>query len=297
MLARFTVYSSDGVSYEIAVGNTATIGRSADNTISLEGSHVSRQHAIVRCHNAGYQIMDLGSRNGTFVDGQRVVMPMVLQSGARVKIAEYELVFDQWLEEEDESKEAEVSLASTMGEESLMWVAILLCDIRGSSLMAEQVEEGFLARFIGHWFRDAGSLIQGARGVIDKYIGDAVLAYWSGEDQSDECLKVAGDLLRLANERRWPGSDTLLRVGVVLHFGRVTSSNIGQVAMRDATILGDTVNTTFRLEELMKKLDQDLLLTQDFVETLSNREGLVDLGEFQLRGKNQAIHVFCRRLR
>ena len=96
MPAKFRVTSPGGEPFESEVNNTATIGRTGDNTIRLQGNHVSRQHAIVRCHNGyQYQIMDLGSRNGTFVNDQRVVMPITLEPGAKVRIANYELVFDQ----------------------------------------------------------------------------------------------------------------------------------------------------------------------------------------------------------
>ena len=101
MPAKFRVNILGGEPFERAVNNTATIGRTPDNTIALPGNHVSRQHAIVRCHNGfQYQIMDLGSRNGTFVNDQRVVMPVTLEPGARVRIANYELVFDQTPDDE-----------------------------------------------------------------------------------------------------------------------------------------------------------------------------------------------------
>ena len=68
MPAKLKVRTAEAEAFEVEVGNTATIGRSRDNTVSLHTNpHVSRQHAIIRCHNAyQFQIMDLGSRNGTF---------------------------------------------------------------------------------------------------------------------------------------------------------------------------------------------------------------------------------------
>jgi adenylate cyclase len=77
-----------------------------------------------------------------------------------------------------------------------------------------------------------------------------------------------------------------------LHFGRVTSSNIGQVAMRDATIIGDAVNTAFRLEGVTKELNQNLVLSQDFVTVLPPGREFVDFGEFQLKGKSQSVRVY-----
>ena len=298
MPAKFRVYPPDGEPFDKAVNNTATIGRSADNTIPLPGNHVSRQHAIVRCHNAfQYQVMDLGSRNGTFVNEQRVVMPVVLESGARIRIANYQLIFDQTPDDEP-GEHADLTLAATNaeGHQSTLSVAILVCDIRGFSTMAEKLEEGELAQIIGKWFRETGNVVQSAGGIIDKYIGDAVLAYWPARDQqgteSATCLDVALTILELAAARSWPGTEGPFRVAIALHFGRVTSSNIGQVALRDATIIGDAVNTAFRLEGVTKELNQNLVLSQDFITVLPPGREFADFGEFQLKGKSQLVRVY-----
>jgi adenylate cyclase len=298
MPAKFRVYPPGGEPFDQAVNNTATLGRSADNTIPLPGNHVSRQHAIVRCHNAfQYQIMDLGSRNGTFVNEQRVVMPVVLESGARIRIANYQLIFDQTPDDEP-GEHADLTLAATSaeGHQSTLSVAILVCDIRGFSTMAEKLEERELAQIIGNWFRDTGNAVQSAGGIIDKYIGDAVLAYWPARDQQGTecatCLDVALTILELAATRNWPGTEGPFRIAIALHFGRVTSGNIGQVALRDATIIGDAVNTAFRLEGVTKDLNQNLVLSQDFITVLPPGREFVDFGEFQLKGKSQLVRVY-----
>src|ERR1700752_106964 len=298
MPAKFRVYAPGVEPFEGGVHNTATIGRTSDNTIPLPGNHVSRQHAIVRCHNGyQYQIMDLGSRNGTFVNDQRVVMPVTLEPGARVRIANYELVFDQTADDEpSENVDATLAAGSMEGQQAVLSVAILVCDIRGFSSMSEKLGERELAQILGNWFRDIGNAVQSTGGIIDKYIGDALLAYWPARDQQGTecavCLDVALTILQLAANRVWPGTETPFRVGIAVHFGRVTSSNIGQVAMRDATIIGDAVNTAFRLEGVMKLLNQNLVMSQDFATVLPEGRNLTDFGEFQLKGKSQGVRVY-----
>ena len=95
MGAKITVQPAQGDLFEVPIGNTATIGRTRDNTVCLNSSPlVSRQHAVIRCHNGyQYQIIDLGSRNGTFVNDQRVVVPVTLMNGARIRIADNVLTF------------------------------------------------------------------------------------------------------------------------------------------------------------------------------------------------------------
>ncbi|MEI6033466.1 MAG: adenylate/guanylate cyclase domain-containing protein [Verrucomicrobiae bacterium] len=302
MQAKLKVRPSEGEPFEIEVGNTATIGRGKDNTLSLHMSpHVSRQHAIVRCHNAWqYQIMDLGSRNGTFVNGRRVITPVLLEHGSVIRITNNEITFEQ-TESSSPSSSYDATIASeTDGshEESAV-VAIMVCDIRGFSTMSEILPEDSLARTLGEWFREAGNLVQDNGGTIDKFIGDAILAYWiRGSDPGAEVFKAfatGASLLEKAAAKCWPGHpDTPFRVAVALHHGSVTCGNIGLVAQRDATIIGDAVNTVFRVEGVMKPLGQKLAASGDFHTLLPepNQSDFTDLGDHQLKGKNQLVRLF-----
>lgn len=291
--------STGAAAFEVPIGNTATIGRTADNTVSLSFSPtVSRQHAVIRCHNGyEYQLMDLGSRNGTYVNEQRVVMPITLQDGARIRIANAELVFQ--MQEAEEAGGADLTVAGSMASvaQSVQNAAILVCDIRGFSTQSEVLPADQLAMLLGQWFRDAGNLIGKSGGIIDKFIGDAVLAYWQEHaGPPRECavaFETARRMLTLSNKMRWPGSGQPFKVGIAMHYGRVTFGNIGLVAARDATIIGNAVNTAFRLEGIMKELGQDLLLSEKLVETLPPDAGpFEDLGKRPLKGLSEPVGVF-----
>jgi class 3 adenylate cyclase len=123
-------------------------------------------------------------------------MPVTLEPGARVRIANFELVFDQTPDDEPSGNvDATLAAGSMEGHQAVLSVAILVCDIRGFSSMAEKLSERELAQIIGNWFRDIGNAVQSAGGIIDKYIGDALLAYWPARDQEGTecavCLDVA----------------------------------------------------------------------------------------------------------
>ena len=302
MLAKLKIRPADGEAFEVEVGNTATIGRSKDNSVSLHFSpHVSRQHAIIRCHNAyQYQIMDLGSRNGTFVNGRRVITPTILTHGAVIRITNNELVFEQF---EQTSPDATYDVTIAAGTDSTKdlsaTVAVMVCDLRGFSTMSEQLAEEQLARTLGEWFRDAGNIVHETGGTIDKFIGDAILAYWPQEsDASAEASKALASALKLlesSSKRRWPGTgDKPFDIAIAMHHGVVTCGNIGIVAQRDATIIGDTVNTVFRIESVMKPLNQKVAVSHDFLTSIGENPPVPfhDLGEHQLKGKNQAVRLF-----
>ena len=101
MGAKLKIQPATAEPFEVGIGNTASIGRTRENSVCLSFSPlVSRQHALIRCHNGWqYQLIDLGSRNGTYVNDERVVMPVTLADGAKIRIADNQMIF---VEHDDE---------------------------------------------------------------------------------------------------------------------------------------------------------------------------------------------------
>lgn len=244
--------------------------------------------------------MDLGSRNGTYVNGQRVIMPVILENGAVIRVSNNEMTFEQ-NEAAAPDSEYDLTVAADTDAfgEGTTTVSLMVCDIRSFSAMSEILPEDILARTLGQWFRDAGNIVQNSGGIIDKFIGDSVLAYWvQGPEKGREAertLSTARSLLERASSQSWPEHpDRPFQIAIALHHGVVTCGNVGLVAQRDATIIGDAVNTVFRMEGLTKTLGQRLSASGDFISLLEEdeRSSFKDLGEHQLRGKNQLVRIY-----
>jgi adenylate cyclase len=131
-------------------------------------------------------------------------------------------------------------------------------------------------------------------GTVDKFIGDALLAYWGSTSNAKlncgAAFAAAKQMLELAAARTWPDG-AAFRVALALHHGVVHCSR-GVSAARDATIIGDAVNTVFRLEATAKALNQQVVLSGDFVEQLPGVAKFQDFGERELKGKSQLVRVF-----
>ncbi len=300
MSAKLIIENAEAPSREIMIGNTASLGRTRDNHVCLSFSReVSRRHAVLRCHNGfQYQITDLGSRNGTFINGKRVILPMNLTTGDVIRVGNVSMRFEELSPEDDENLGHTLAAAYLSGHELIQRAAILVSDIRGFSRESEQLDPPLVARTLGGWFRRAGEAIHATGGVIDKFIGDALLAYWPATPPEaalcERVLSCANRLLDLAAEQSWPVTHAPFRVGIALHFGSVTTANFGTNLERDATIIGDTVNTAFRLESLTKTLGKPLLLSDIFANILGwPEEEFLELGDHPLRGKNQPIRVLA----
>src|SRR3954464_2848991 len=95
MGAKLLIQPEAGMPFEVPIRGTVTIGRTRENTVWLRGnSQVSRQHAVIRCYGGDqYQLIDLGSVNGVVLDDERVIVPMILKHGARIRIADDILTF------------------------------------------------------------------------------------------------------------------------------------------------------------------------------------------------------------
>ena len=258
---------------------------------------ISRQHAMIRSHNGfDYQIIDLGSRNGTYINDQRVVLPGRLENGARILIAENVIVFEQIEEAATEQQTSTLPGRSPGSIHDSVVAALLVCDIRGFTVATETLSKDDLAQTIGCWFREASNLIHKRGGNIDKFIGDAFFAYWTNfGSQASACeaaMETGKELLRLARTLKWPHDDEPLEVAIALHCGNVTCRSVGGFADRDVSMMGDAVNTVFRLESTAKELNQRLLASQDFVSSLASSDAFTDLGERMLKGKRHPVRVF-----
>src|SRR5262249_14498064 len=141
-------------------------------------------------------------------------------------------------------------------------VVILVSDIRNYTSMSETLPVHDFSRHVSDWFREASGLIERHGGIIDKFIGDAVMAYLAvpggseGEDETNSALQTYAQINALAEvfsqrlQQKFPGQQ--FRVGVGLNLGWAVYGNVGTGSHQSFTIVGDCVNVAFRLEALCK---------------------------------------------
>lgn len=253
-----------------------TIGRGPDNAIVLPDQWMSRNHAMVQATGAGeFYLIDLGSRNGSFVNGRRVSVPMVLRDRDLITFGETTLEFHSPLSSRDKVVvSANPPLeqgANTMPATHLLHVrrliSVLVVDIRSFTLLTRQLDERLLSEVVGTWFRSAGDIIREYGSWVDKYIGDAVMAVWIHGTQQIGWAEIQQPLqavkalhamtshLHLTYPLPFP-----LKIGAGINTGYAMVGNAGSGDRPDYTALGDTVNVTFRLESSTKQLDLDLAL-------------------------------------
>ncbi len=253
----------------LVAGNCWTVGRAEDNNLVLTEPWISRNHAMLQQTESGeFYLIDLGSRNGTFINGRRVNVPVLLNSGDRLTFGQTEAIFhspEQDAKTPKEPSTEEINATVTLHIRRL--ISVMVVDIRDFTVLTQQMDEVALSEMIGAWFRQAGNIIRKDGSWVDKYIGDAIMAVWfhgtEGVNQ-EELVGVLRSLNRIQKmtqdlSTRYP-LPFPLRIGAGINTGYAMVGNTGSGDRPDYTALGDTVNAAFRLESSTKQIQRDLAL-------------------------------------
>jgi adenylate cyclase len=187
-------------------------------------------------------------------------------------------------------------------------ISVMFTDIVGFTGLAEHLPANQVARFLNRHFTLVDACIEIEEGTLDKYMGDAVMAFWGApENQPDHAARACraalaiGRAIKRENVTRALSSLPPIQVGIGIHSGPVVVGNIGAPGRVNYTIIGDPVNTAARLEELSRSIAKDddhvcILVSGDTASRIgeaSRRDlHLTPLGRRDLRGRHGTLEVF-----
>jgi adenylate cyclase len=240
----------------------------------LDSRSVSRLHALIQRKDGGeLALVDLGSRNGSFVNGTRVSFPVVLSDKARLVFGDQELVFHNPAPSESimSSTPFNVRNEPTTALHTHSLATIMVVDIRDFTPLARTLTESLLSQTIGTWFLRSGQITQRMGSWAQKYIGDAVMAVWV----HDNPKQVSADLLRTLRAITEINAATeeisrTLPLPSPLRIGAGVNTGTAIIGGNDYTALGDTVNAAFRLESATKSLGMGVAIGEKTYEQLAS---------------------------
>ncbi|TIW39478.1 MAG: adenylate/guanylate cyclase domain-containing protein, partial [Mesorhizobium sp.] len=176
-------------------------------------------------------------------------------------------------------------------------ITILLSDIRGFTAMSEQLDAQEIAKVVNHFLGLATDEILKRDGTIDKFMGDAVLAFWNAPlDQPDHRERaLEAGLALIERVRRENAAFTArghpsIQIGVAIETGICSVGNFGSERRFDYTAIGSPVNRAARLESTTKKLRIPLVLGPGFAQGASMP--VVQAGAFELQGFKGEVSIF-----
>jgi adenylate cyclase len=183
-------------------------------------------------------------------------------------------------------------------------LTILVCDIRNFSSIAERMNAEELTAFINSFLTPLSDIIIETGGTIDKYMGDAILAFWNAPlDQSDHArlaLQAAREIVQRMDDlnRGWKAEADAagrmfedVRIGIGLNTGSCCVGNLGSERRFDYSAIGDAVNIASRLESLSKLWGLPLLISEDTRARASDTQ-LIEVALVRLKGRSGATRIF-----
>jgi adenylate cyclase len=178
-------------------------------------------------------------------------------------------------------------------------VTVFFADIAGFTTISERLPAEETAGMLHRVLNELTEVIIAHGGVIDKYIGDAIMAFWGsplrGErDEQDACGAALDSLARLRDinaDFRSRGLPSInMRVGI--HSGEAIAGNLGSDRLFDFTVIGDTVNLGSRLEGVNKVFGTGIIISEETRRGTDGRFLTRPLGPIEVKGKEQPVEIF-----
>lgn len=192
---------------------------------------------------------------------------------------------------------------NTSGERQVM--TVFFSDVKGFSAISEALTPAGLVNVMNQYFTLATEPITRYHGVVDKFIGDAVMAFWGPPftDEKDHarlaCLAALDQFSKLEELRLMMPELTGMRknvpeisIRVGLSTGDLVVGNIGSNTLRSYTVMGDTVNTASRLEGANKEYGTRILMSEETYLLVKDVAETREIDLIRVLGKSNPVHIF-----
>ncbi|MFJ3048302.1 CHASE2 domain-containing protein [Herbaspirillum chlorophenolicum] len=177
-------------------------------------------------------------------------------------------------------------------------LTVMFSDVRGFTTISEGLQPNELREYINLYLTAMSEDIRGNRGTLDKYIGDAVMAFWGAPlELPDHAARAVATALKMQQttialnqefvKRNWPP----LKIGIGLNTGSMRVGDMGSRIRKAYTVMGDAVNLSSRLESITKVYGVGVLVgqaTRDAAPGFAYRE----LDRVRVKGKNEPVPIF-----
>jgi adenylate cyclase len=179
-------------------------------------------------------------------------------------------------------------------------ISVLFSDIRGFTTMSETTPPEKIVEMLNVHFSHMADIILKRNGTIDKYIGDAIMAFWGApvkmQDHAEQAVLAAREMLAAVadvNEAlKSKGFEHEVKIGVGINTGIATIGEIGSEKKKNYTIVGDTVNLASRLESITKEYKTPLIFSEYTHEKIKNAIDCRMLGNVKVKGREQPVDIY-----
>jgi adenylate cyclase len=190
--------------------------------------------------------------------------------------------------------------AALVGQDRVL--AVLFSDIRGFTTLSEGRPPNEIVESLNDYFSRMVEVIVKHSGIVDKYIGDAIMAFFGApvkhEDEAFRSVSSALDMLDALKEFN-KGQDRIgrphYRIGIGINYGNVTVGNIGSEKKMDYTVIGDMVNRASRLEGLTKYYHEELIISESVQWSLKGALPCRQIDKVVVKGEKREMRIYTSR--
>jgi predicted ATPase/class 3 adenylate cyclase len=174
-------------------------------------------------------------------------------------------------------------------------MSVLFCDIRSFTTMSEKMTPEDNFKFINGYLSRISPAIREYNGFIDKYIGDGIMALFSGK--ADNAVKAGIKMLQILmeyNSTRQRPQRPPINIGIGINTGNLMLGTVGEENRMDGTVISDSVNLASRIEGLTKNYGVSMLITQKTLQDLTNPEAYSFrfIDQVMVKGKSELITIY-----
>ncbi|MGQ0504437.1 MAG: CHASE2 domain-containing protein [Myxococcaceae bacterium] len=178
-------------------------------------------------------------------------------------------------------------------------MTVIFSDIRGFTTLSESMAPEALVKFINDYLSPMTEIVFEEGGTLDKYIGDALMAFWGAPlDQPDHALRACRASVRFLEKLKelkaaWRDQNLPdFDIGVGLNSGPMIVGNMGSAIRFDYTVMGDSVNLASRLEGTNKEYGTRLLMSESTYAMVKDDVSARRLGAVRVKGKNKPVGIY-----
>lgn len=177
---------------------------------------------------------------------------------------------------------------------------VFFSDIRSFTAISEKLEPEEVVEFLNDYMTRMVDCINQTKGVVDKYIGDAVMAVWGApvsygndtENAINGALMMRAALIEF-NKGRGGDKKPIIKIGCGINTGPVLAGQIGSNERMEYTVIGDTVNLASRIEALNKPFGTDILISHDTYLQIKHIFRVEPMQKIKVKGKSEPQQIYA----
>lgn len=281
-------------------GQTLMVGRVPSNDLVIEDLGVSRVHAAFTASPNGVVLADMASRNGTFVNGERITSLRDLSSGDIIDVGSTKIVIEVAAAQMLNSLSANFSARAMTAELKPVAVTVLVASVAEYAKMTRVLPIEEVDAMLKRWREATRSVVEALDGTVDKEVGRSLVAVWMGREAKQQAfeavqaaLKIRSVTHQLSQKPEWEEhAGTPWDCTVVLASGAGLKGVFAGHTGKGFTVLGDPINLAFRLEESIAKLGQRMIIPKATADLIKDQIPVRKIIGVKLREDEAPIDIF-----